>query len=236
MKSEKKLMKPFFQPTDRMADLILSCHRLISVLPRFGIQFGFADRSVSEVCAQYGADTTLFLEICNMYASPDYCPSVAVPSPAYIRGLLTYLESSHRYYRDERLPHIADHLLHLSASLENLEREMIQHFFNQYREEADKHFSYEEQHVFPYVEQLASGQTAAYRIHDFEESHGDIEETLADLISLIIKYLPGDTLPRERASILFDLFNLSADLAAHTRIESKLLVGIARAMEKSLKP
>lgn len=123
MKSEKKLMKPFFQPTDRMADLILSCHRLISVLPRFGIQFGFADRSVSEVCAQYGADTTLFLEICNMYASPDYCPSVAVPSPAYIRGLLTYLESSHRYYRDERLPHIADHLLHLSASLENLERE-----------------------------------------------------------------------------------------------------------------
>lgn len=79
---------------------------------------------------------------------------------------------------------------------------MIQHFFNQYREEADKHFSYEEQHVFPYVEQLASGQTAAYRIHDFEESHGDIEEKLADLISLIIKYLPGDTLPRERASIL----------------------------------
>lgn len=229
-------MHPIFQPDDRMADLVFASHRLVNILPRFGISFGFADRSVSQVCAQYGIDATLFLQICNLYANPDYSPEpVSMPSDAYIRGLLTYLKSSHCYYRDERLPHIADYLDHLSAGLASVEREMLQHFFHQYRDEADKHFAYEEQTVFPYVEQLATGQAVAYRIRDFEDEHGDIEEKLSDLISLIVKYLPGNSLPRERVSILFDLFNLSADLAAHTRVERQVLVGIARAMEKSLK-
>ena len=62
-------MHPIFQPDDRMADLVFASHRLVNILPRFGISFGFADRSVSQVCAQYGIDATLFLQICNLYAN-----------------------------------------------------------------------------------------------------------------------------------------------------------------------
>ena len=79
-----------------MADLVFASHRLVNILPRFGISFGFADRSVSQVCAQYGIDATLFLQICNLYANPDYSPEpVSMPTARNISriGTLKRLES-----------------------------------------------------------------------------------------------------------------------------------------------
>ena len=38
----------------KMADVVSANHTLILAMPRFGISLGFGDRSVQEICAQYG--------------------------------------------------------------------------------------------------------------------------------------------------------------------------------------
>lgn len=231
----KMTPQTLFRADDRLADVVARCHRIILILPRFGMFLGFGDKSVQQVCQAYKVDTALFLEVCNMYAHPDYIPASVQTTEPYLTSLVNYLENSHLYYRNERLPHIAQHLHQLAAESDKLQGEMLEHFYSQYLEEVDRHFRYEETTVYPYARHLADGETGDYRIHDFEESHSDIEEKLADLTNIIIKYLPGEKLPQERTSILFDLFHLSSDLQAHTRIENCLLVAVARALEKSRK-
>ena len=51
----------------RMADVIEADYRILPLLYRMGIELGFGDKSINEVCSQSGINPNSFLLICNTY-------------------------------------------------------------------------------------------------------------------------------------------------------------------------
>lgn len=222
-----------FSSKTKLADLINANHNLILILPRFGIALGFGDKSVDEVCNKHHIDTLLFLLICHSYSFEQFSPKTEELHHLDTKGLLAYLLASHRYYLDERLPHIELHLNNLADLCEEKQQRTIKDFFSHYKNEVVHHFHYEEHIVFPYIQALLAGkQASSFNIHRFEQNHSNIEDKLSDLTNIIIKYMPGNVLPKERTNVLFDLFRLSEDLAHHANIEDKILVPHVEFLEK----
>lgn len=222
----------FFSEKSKLYEMIAEHPKLLSLLPRFGIRLGFGDHSVADVCQANGVSTLLFLLICEIYADN------TAPAHSYdfedsdMNGLLPYLLASHRYYLDERFPHIEEHLNHIIEAAGAKYGNMLRHFYTEYKQEVEKHFKYEEDVVFPYIEALRSGNASPnYSIEQFRHNHSNIEDTLEDMMNILIKYLPGDILPQERIEISTDIIELSADLISHSRVEDQILIPFVETLE-----
>ena len=50
----------------KLADVIASDSKILSILQRLKINLGFGDSTVEEVCSSYNLSTDLFLNICNI--------------------------------------------------------------------------------------------------------------------------------------------------------------------------
>ena len=113
---------------------------------------------------------------------------------------------------------------------------MLSHFYEQYKQEVVRHIQYyEEEVVFPYIEALRNGQkTNEYNINEFRHNHTNIQDTLDDMMNILVKYLPGDILPAERIEISSDIMELSADLNIHSRIEDYVLIPFVETLENTL--
>ena len=149
-------------------------------------------------------------------------------------GLLPYLLASHKYYLDERFPHIEEHLQHIIDAGGAKYGNMLSHFYTEYKQEVEKHFKYEEEEVFPYIEALRKGQTSTnFSIEQFRNNHSNIEDTLEDMMNILIKYLPSDILPKERVEISADIIELSSDLISHSLIEDQILIPYVETLEKA---
>ena len=62
-------------PDMKMADLIEANYHLLAVLSRFGIEGGFGERTVREICTKNRLDADTFLLICRVYTKKDFTPS-----------------------------------------------------------------------------------------------------------------------------------------------------------------
>ena len=54
-----------YEADDQMISLIADNYNVLDSLGRFGINLGFGDKTVSEVCESQGVDTYTFLAIIN---------------------------------------------------------------------------------------------------------------------------------------------------------------------------
>lgn len=217
--------------------MLFQHHHLVLILQRFGIELGFGEKTVEEICAQYRISPDFFLLICNVYADAQYLPEKEKLTDIDMRGLIPYLIASHQYYLQERIPHIESHLNRIADACLPKHKETLLRFFNDYKQEVAHHFSYEEDIVFPYINFLEFEfvNSDGYSINQFEENHSNIEDKLNDLTSIIVKYLPGDILPKERISLLFDIFQLSHDLNTHNLIENRILIPYVEYLEMKYK-
>lgn len=222
-----------FNANMKLADLVLSDYTLLYVLPRFGIKFGFGEATVQQICRQNDVSTPLFLLVCNVYAFSDYLPEKRMLSEIPLKDLTAYLASSHRDYRETRIPRIIDKLLSITG---NRYRDMFEGFCKKYLNDVVEHFNYEEKIVFPYISALLTGEKLEnYSIEEFEKNHSDIEESLTDLKNIIIKYLSSETEAAESQQVLIDLFLLENDISKHTLLENKILVSLVERIEKNIK-
>lgn len=215
-----------------MADLVLGNSKLLLMLPRFGMDLGFGDRSIAEVCAMNNVSTPFFLMICNVYCNNDYTPSPEDIANVDLIALINYLLESHKYYLNERLPHIEEHLDHIINACIPKYGNMLRRFFQEYKNEVVDHFIYEEKNVFSYMQQLANQEVKTdYKIKVFHENHTNIEDKLSDLMNILVKYLPADVFPKERIEIALDIDELSADLMSHALIEERVLIPFVESLE-----
>ena len=215
-----------------MADLVLGNSKLLLMLPRFGMDLGFGDRSIAEVCAMNNVSMPFFLMICNVYCNNDYTPSPEDIANVDLKALVNYLLESHKYYLNERLPHIEEHLDHIINACIPKYGNMLRRFFQEYKNEVVDHFIYEEKNVFPYMQQLANQDVKTdYKIKVFHENHTNIEDKLSDLMNILVKYLPADVFPKERIEIALDIDELSADLMSHALIEERVLIPFVESLE-----
>lgn len=223
-----------YSEKSKLYELIAANPKLLPLLPRFGIQLGFGDHSVAEVCQANSVDTRLFLLICRIYTNEEFTILPKDIESINMDDLLPYLLASHKYYLDERFPHIEGHLQHIIDAGGAKYGNMLSHFYIEYKQEVERHFKYEEEEVFPYIEALREGKTSTnFSIEQFRNNHSNIEDTLEDMMNILIKYLPGDILPKERIEISADIIELSADLISHSLIEDQILIPYVETLEKA---
>lgn len=230
------MRKTLFNARMKLADLILANPNLILMLPRLKIPFGFGNKTVAEVCSQYGIPVSFFLLICNVYSFNYYLPSREQIASADVGMIIRYLKASHQFYQEKRLPHIGGHLKRISESLSPKLAAVLKRFFEEYCDELTAHFEYEETTVFPYVETLkTNGGKPGYSIDNFTSEHSNIEDKLDDLTQIIFKYLPETAIPDEAVNVVFDILQLSEDIKKHSLIEEKILVPYAQHFEENAK-
>ena len=152
-----------------------------------------------------------------------------------IEALITYLHNAHAYFLDFRLPHIRRKLTDAIMDCPSDVAFVITKFFDDYAAEVNKHMSYEEKTVFPYVKGLLKGvKDPKYNITIFRKHHDQIEMKIIELKNILIKYYPG---PGSNLlnSVLFDIFATEQDLASHNHVEDYLFVPAILALEKTIK-
>ena len=151
---------------DRMCDLVCDRYPVLQVMSRFGIALGFGDKTIAEVCAENKVDTATFLAVVNMQMNAG-CNASEAAAGVSVRALTDYLHNSHGYFLDFRLPAIRRKLIEAVDCAQNDVSFAIMRFFDEYAAEVQRHMSYEEQTVFPYVESLLAGEknTALSLIH-----------------------------------------------------------------------
>lgn len=227
--------KTSFTKDIKLAELLTDDRRLLQLLPRFGIALGFGDNNIEKVCRMNHVNTELFLMICEIYSDSGFMPGQNELQQIDMNGLLSYLKASHLYYLDERFPHIEEHLQHIIEACGQKYGPMLNHFYDEYKQEVMRHIKYyEEEVVFPYIEALLKGErTDSYKIDEFEHNHTNIQDVLDDMMNILLKYLPGDILPKERIEISHDIIELSDDLNRHSLIEERILIPCVESLENT---
>ncbi len=224
-----------FSSDSRLSDLITAHPSLLSLLSRLGVSLGFGDRSIADVCEDSGVDTAFFLLICNVYTFNNYVPSTAAILGTEMTGLVPYLEKSHKYYVEKRLPHIECHLDAIAQKLNGRIGKVFISFFKEYKEEVETHFMHEERDVFPHIRGLMAGKRdATYSIGEFIDTHSDIEGKLDDLLNIVFKYLPPQVDDDNVLDVVDDILRLSEDLKKHTFIEEKIMVPLVKHLENAI--
>lgn len=222
-----------FSSSMKMADIILENYALLTVLPRFGIQLGFGEHSIAEVCSRYGVNEQFFLLVSNVYTFDEYLPDEEGISTLDVESLITYLQRSHTYYTCTKIRSIEQQLEAMTKAHEERDSRIVRSFFDEYKGEIINHFRYEEQQVFPYIKALSSGDDAGdFQINQYEQNHSNIEDKLSDLKNIVIKYLPESYSSEVRNSVLLEIFLFEEDLVKHTLIEEKILVPFVNQMER----
>ena len=227
--------KHIYIPNDKMADIICDNYSLLQVMSRFGLPLGFGDYTVEEVCHSHQVDCRTFLAVAN-FINKGYSRSSASIDDISVESLMTYLKNAHHYFLDFQLPTIRRKLLEaIDCSMDNEVTFLILTFFDNYVKEVRNHMSYEDTHVFTYVDKLLKGEkNEDYDINMFVRHHDHIDEKLTELKNSIIKYYPDSRKSYVMNAVLFDIFNCEKDLASHNEVEDYLFVPAVLHLEREV--
>lgn len=223
-----------YEGEDKMITLIRDNYDLLQMLGSFGINLGFGDKTVREICDDNKVDTYTFLAVVNFsingYSDTENDEQLSIPT------LMHYLEASHAYYLDFQLPFIRKELED-SLNLDDSLAQLILRFYDEYDHEIRRHMQYEQRVLFPYVMGLLEGKlgNGNYSIETFSRQHGQADKKLRELKLLIIKYLPGDVLHNNMlTATLHDIYDNEQWLHQHGLVEDHIFVPAIRRLEQKL--
>ena len=229
MKNQK-----MYEADDKMISIIRDNYNILQSLGSFGINLGFGDKTVREVCEEQNVDTYTFLAVVNFtingYKEYDNADRLSLST------LLHYLKASHAYYIDFQLPFIRKELVEALDEKDNLAR-LILKLYDDYAHSITNHMKYEEKMVFPYVQALIDGNVnATFDIETFSKHHIQVDQKLKELKSIIIKYLPSDGLHNNQLSAtLYDIYNNGEWLTHHSEVEEEIFIPAVRNEERKLR-
>ncbi|NOR88529.1 MAG: hypothetical protein GQ527_13065 [Bacteroidales bacterium] len=231
----------------KMADAIHYNYLLLPVINRLGIQLGFGDQNIEQVCEQEKVDLELFLVIINAFLDHDINKTLKIQTIS-VDKVISYLKATHQYYIERMIPEIENRINALiqHSDIDQKQFLLVKNFFEEYKNEFYTHIKLEEKTIYPYVVDVYNAfhssklnDSLAYRIKScpidaYAQEHSDIESKLFDLKNILIKYLPQKSDSYLRNSVLIALFKLENDLNDHSRIENMVLVPLISNMEKEL--
>jgi regulator of cell morphogenesis and NO signaling len=225
----------------KLFEFINSDKRALVLLPRFGIELGFGDKSVADVCREKEIDLKFFLLMVNIFLNPQYFPGKKLRN-VDVDMLLGYLVESHNYYLEEKIPYLQSLLARFKQSVDHPAASQLQKFFDQYIVEVKDHLAYEDETAFPYIATISAYKKKAdvpvgqidYSVEVFEERHDNIQEKLSDLKNLLVKYFPPSSDRYIRIRLINELIDFEEDLINHARIEDKVLIPLVRQLEQQV--
>ena len=89
----------------KLSHIIETDKRALVLFPRFGIDLGFGDRTVEDICRKMDIDLQFFLLMVNTFLNEDYFPDKQLRS-VDVDMLIGYLIESHNFYLEERIPYL----------------------------------------------------------------------------------------------------------------------------------
>ncbi len=229
MKNQK-----MYEADDKMISIIRDNYNILQSLGSFGINLGFGDKTVKEVCDGQNVDTYTFLSVVNFtingYRDYDDMSRLSVPT------LMKYLRASHEYYLGFQLPFIREELAGALDESDNLAR-LIMKLYDEYAHQIQAHMKYEEKALFPYVQDLLDNKKADdYDIETFSKHHSQTDNKLRELKNIIIKYLPSDGLHNNKlTATLYDIYNNEDWLRSHAEVEEQIFIPCIRNLEQKSK-
>lgn len=217
-----------YHASDRISDIIEDNGQLLLVLNRFRIPFGFGNGTVQRVCADNNIDCSTFLAVANLISNRNFNDF-----PIHLPTLVSYLKEAHSYILDFTLPGIKVTLVQgvQHPELTDVALYLIK-FFDEYMGEVRNHMTFEDEVVFPYIEQLQNGiRNPDFRIKDFATKHNSMASKLTELKDLFLQHY---SMPNTRIlnTALFNIRACGEDLISHCEIENRLLVPSAEMLEK----
>lgn len=217
-----------YTASDRIRDIIEDNGQLLLVLNRFKIPFGFGNGTIQRVCADNGIDCATFLAVANLIGNRNFDNL-----PIHLPTLVDYLKEAHSYILDFTLPGIKVTLVQgvRHPKLTDVALYLIK-FFDEYMDEVRNHMAFEDDVVFPYIEQLQNGiRNPDFHIKDFATKHNSMASKLTELKDLFLQHYP---IPNTRIlnQALFSIRACGEDLISHCNIENRLLVPAVEMLEK----
>ena len=227
-----RMSHALFAGHTKMADMLMANGRLLFVLPCFGIEMGFGEKTIEEVCAEYQVSLPLFLVVCNQQTFDSYAPNNAELRAIDINDVISYLQSSHKWYLETDMPEMINNLLALAeVHIQPSSKNMLVSFCDKYRQDVTAHIKYEEEIIFPYIRDLLAGKKPDEKIGEYQNSHQSVDTTLRDLRNIIMKYVPHQCSVRECFPVLSDLFMFEYNLHRHTRLEDTVLIPLLELLQ-----
>ena len=229
-----------YHDTDPMSDVISDDYRMLQIISRFGIKLGFGDQTVGATCRSAGVDVSTFLTVVNYVKDPAHARISEMVEQVDVPALIAYLKNSHSYFVDFRLPGIRRKLLEaIDLSSGNRLAMLILRFYDEYAQEVEHHMTFENNHVHPYVETLLQGrlpqETFRSIEEQYDEQHANIEKSLSELKSIIVKYYPSDNSASLMGEVLMDIFMTDEDLHSHCHMEDTLFAECIRRLEQDVR-
>jgi regulator of cell morphogenesis and NO signaling len=231
----------------KMVDAIHHNSLLLPVINRMGVQLGFGDQSIENICKEKAIDIDFFLMIINAFLDHDVNKTLKIKSVS-VEKVVQYLKATHQYYLERIIPEIENRINALIQHSDINQKQflLVKNFFVEYKNELYAHIKIEEQSIYPYAielfqanenKQLNSELLEKIKktpIESYAEEHSDIESKLFDLKNILIKYLPETKDSYLRNQVLNALFKLENDLSDHSRIENIVLVPMLADIEQKL--
>lgn len=226
----------------KLSHIIEADKRALVLFPRFGVDLGFGDKTVEDICLTMDIDLQFFMLMVNTFLNPDYFPDKQLKS-VDVDMLIGYLVESHNYYLEERIPYLQSLISQFKKCVDHPATVQLESFFDQYIIEVKDHLAYEDETAFPYMAMISSYQKKSdipmgqiyYSVDVFEERHDNIQEKLSDLKNLLVKYFPPVNDRYIRIRLLNELIDFEDDLINHARIEDKVLIPVVKQLEHQVK-
>lgn len=208
-------------PEMKIFELIDAYPVLLSVFSRLGITLPFGDISVEQMCKRDNHSPELFLLLCRMHIDTAYRPRPSELREDMLLSVVAYLRATHRYYTEYMLPHAGEHLEEILGYCDELSRNLLAKFYNDYVSYIEEHLKEEEQTIFARVDSTVVGIRP--NLATLEVPHSDIDDRTNDIASLIIKCLPEAAPTHLRCAMLSHIYALRDDLRRHYNVEVALL-------------
>ncbi|HXD79602.1 MAG TPA: hemerythrin domain-containing protein [Puia sp.] len=162
--------------------------------------------------------------------------------------IIDYIERTHVFYFEKKLPEIEQSITLLSAHYDSHHPILaaLHSFFNRYVSDLSEHIRAEEELLLPYIKALQQAEASPahfsgfilarrdYSIGRFLSEHHDTEDELKDIRQTIRANAPPLTNESLYRILLSQLQAFEQDLSVHAGIEEEVLIPKALALEKKL--
>jgi regulator of cell morphogenesis and NO signaling len=162
--------------------------------------------------------------------------------------IVDYIQRTHVFYLEKKLPEIEQSILLLSGQYESQHPILIalQNFFHRYVQDLSEHIRAEEAQLLPYINLLREAGRGPldfsrflllrkeYSVERFLSDHHDTEDELKDIRQTIHLYEPPMTNASLYRILLLQLQVFEQDLCVHAHIEEEVLIPKAQKMEQEL--
>ncbi|MNK18068.1 Iron-sulfur cluster repair protein YtfE [compost metagenome] len=223
-----------------VGELVAKDYRTASVFKKQGIDFCCAgNRTIAEACAKKSIDPALVIETLEEIINKTNNP-VADYNTWPLDLLADYVEKKHHRYVEEKIVEIVPFLNKVASVHGDRHPELleVQQLFRGCVEELTSHMQKEEQILFPFVRQLATGKSVQAPfgsvqnpINMMMHEHTAEGERFRRIVELTDNYMPPEDACNTYKVTFALLQEFEEDLHLHIHLENNIMFPRAIALE-----